>query len=163
MQAAARRSPAGRTLPAAVTSAAAGLVLSMVLHAPPAVADTTGQAADIGLQRATIAVNHAVAQSFPQIERIAGFRPDPLGEHQDGLALDILIPGDPASPEGIALGDSIRDYLLSRAADLGVVHVIWRQQLYRPDGTSAPMQPRGGDVANHVTHLHVTTVGGGFP
>jgi len=52
--------------------------------------------------------------------------------------------------------------LLTRADELGIDHVLWRQHIYRADGTSEPMEPRGSDVTNHVTHLHVTTKGGGF-
>ncbi|ANE83540.1 hypothetical protein A7U43_28260 (plasmid) [Mycobacterium adipatum] len=115
------------------------------------------------MQRDPIAVNHAVAEHFPQIQDIAGFRPDPFGEHEQGRALDVLIPGDPTIPQSIALGDDIRDFLLQRANELGVQHVIWRQHLYRADGTAEPMQPRDSDVANHFTHLHVTTAGPGYP
>lgn len=139
------------------------MFLAAALTAPDAAADTTDSASDSGLQRDTIAVKHAVSEAFPQIEHIAGFRAGPLGDHEDGLALDIVIPGDPTSPAGIALGDEIRDFLLERSAELGVVHVIWRQNFYRADGTSEPMEFRGGPVADHVTHLHITTAGGGFP
>jgi hypothetical protein len=105
------------------------------------------------LQRYTIATNHAVSAAFPQIEEIGGLRPDPLHEHDE----------DPTSPEGVALGDEIRDFLLTRADELGIDHVLWRQHVYRADGASEPMEPRGGDLANHVTHVHVTTKGGGVP
>ena len=146
-----------------LAAVASWLFLSAAPAAPLAQADTAGKAADTELQRDTIATNHAVSQAFPQIEQIGGFPPDPLHEHDEGLALDILVPGDPTSPEGIALGDAIRDFLLSRADELGINHVLWRQHIYRADGTSEPMEPRGSDVTNHVTHLHVTTKGGGYP
>ena len=139
------------------------LFLSAAPAAPLAQADTAGKASDTGLQRDTIAANHAVSEAFPPIEQIGGFRPDPLHEHDEGLALDIPFPGDPTSPEGIALGDAMRDFLLSRADELGIDHVLWRQHIYRADGTSEPMEPRDSDLANHVTHLHVTTKGGGYP
>ena len=149
---------------ALILAAFAGwLFLSAAVTAPLSQADTAGKASDTGLQRYTIATNHAVSAAFPQIEEIGGLRPDPLHEHDEGLALDIVVPGDPTSPEGIALGDEIRDFLLTRADELGIDHVLWRQHVYRADGTSEPMEPRGGDLANHVTHLHVTTKGGGFP
>lgn len=149
---------------AVILAAFAGwLILSAILTAPPAQGDTDDNASDIGLQRHTIATKHAVDEAFPQIEQIGGLRPDPRHAHDEGLALDILIPGDPTSDEGIALGDAIRDFLLTRADELGIDHVQWRQHVYHADGTSAPMEPRGSDVANHVTHLHVTTKGGGHP
>lgn len=148
---------------ALVLAVAGWFLLAATSNTSLASADTTTVASDDGLQRDAIAVNHAVSQQFPQIREIAGFRPDPFGEHVQGRALDILIPGDPTSPQSIALGDDIRDFLLHRAHELGVQHVIWRQHLYRADGTSEPMQSRGSDVANHLTHLHVTTAGGGHP
>lgn len=137
-------------------------LLGSALNPTLAAADT-GRTSDAGLQRDAIAVKTAVAERFPQIQDISGFRPDPFSEHDQGRALDILIPGDPTSEQGIALGDDIRDFLLQRANELGVQHVIWRQHLYRADGTAEPMQPRDSDVANHFTHLHVTTSGGGYP
>ncbi len=133
-------------------------LLASAFGASVAAADT---GSDVGLQSDAIATKHAVVQAFPQVQQFGGFRPDPYGEHDDGTALDILIPGDPASPQGIALGDAIRDLLLARAGELGVDHIVWRQHLYRADGTSEPMKDRGADVANHLTHLHVATKGGG--
>lgn len=149
---------------ALILAAFAGwLLLSASFAALLAQADTAGEASDTGLQRDTIATNRAVSEAFPQIEHIGGFRPDPFHEHDEGLALDILIPGDPTSREGIELGDEIREFIMARADELGVTHVLWRQHVYRADGTSEPMKDRGGDVTNHVTHLHVTTKGGGCP
>lgn len=139
-----------------------GLVTFGAFGAPVAAADTTDRGSDVGLQRYTIATKHAVVQAFPQIDQIGGFRPDPYGEHDDGTALDILIPGDPASPQGVELGDAIRDFLLSRAGEVGVDHVVWRQHFYRADGTSEPMKDRGSEVANHLTHLHISAKGGGY-
>lgn len=136
-----------------------GLLVSGGFGASVAAADT---GSDVGLQRDAIATKNAVVQVFPQVQQFGGFRPDPYGEHDDGTALDILIPGDPASPQGIALGDAIRDLLLARAGELGVDHIVWRRHLYRADGTSEPMKDRGADVANHLTHLHVSTKGGGY-
>ena len=139
-----------------------GLLAFGAFGAPVAAADTTDHGSDVGLQRYTIATKHAVVQAFPQVEQIGGFRPDPYGEHDDGTALDVLIPGDPASPQGVELGDAIRDLLLARAGELGVDHIVWRQHFYRADGTSEPMKDRGSDVANHLTHLHIATKGGGY-
>ncbi len=139
-----------------------GLLVASAFGAPVAAADTTDHGSDVGLQRYTIATKNAVVQAFPQISQIGGFRPDPYGEHDDGTALDILIPGDPTSRQSVELGDAIRDFLLARAGELGVDHIVWRQHFYRADGTSEPMADRGGDVANHLTHLHISTKGGGY-
>ena len=146
----------------ALAVVAGGLFLSAAAS-PPSSADTAGTVCDEGLQRYTIATNHAVAQAFPQIEQIGGFRPDPLNGHAFGLALDILIPGDPASPVRVAVGDDIRDFLLTHAEQLGVDHLIWRQHIYHADGTWQAMQDRGSPSTNNVDHLHVVTKGGGYP
>jgi len=128
---------------ALILAAFAGwLFLSTAPTAPLAQADTAGKASDAGLQRDTIATNHAVSQAFPQIEQIGGFRPDPLPKHDEGLALDIPVPDDPTNPEGIALGHGIRDFRLTRAAELGIDHVLWRRHIYSRRHIRADGRPR---------------------
>jgi hypothetical protein len=159
-----------RRRPVARCAVTTGLALTLaafaswlLLSAPLAArADTVANGSDTGLGCHAIATKHAVAEAFPQIQQIFGLRPDPLHAHDQGLALDILIPGDPTSGAGIALGDGIRDFLVTRADEFGIDHVLWREHMYGADGASAPMRPRGSDVANHVTHLHVTTKGCGY-
>lgn len=122
-----------------------------------------GKADEKGLQRYTILTNRAVSAAFPQVKSIGGVRPDPLPWHPEGLALDVMIPMNPLSPEGIALGNGIRDFVLRNAKTLGVIHAIWRQRIWYPDGTSEAMENRGGLTANHFDHVHVATKGGGYP
>lgn len=124
-----------------------------------------GKADESRLQRYTILTNRAVSAAFPQIKTIGGYRPDSLKWHPQGLALDIMVSSayPPLSPNGIALGNDIRDFLLRNAKTLGVDHVIWRQHIYYPNGTSEAMEDRGGLTANHYDHVHVATIGGGYP
>lgn len=124
-----------------------------------------GKAPEDRLQRYTILTNRAVSAAFPQIKTIGGYRPDSMKWHPMGLALDVMVSSayPPLSPQGIALGNSIRDFLLKNAKTLGVDHVIWRQRIYYPDGTSEAMEDRGGLTANHFDHVHVATKGGGYP
>jgi len=124
-----------------------------------------GKAPEDRLQRYTILTNRAVSAAFPQIKTIGGYRPDSMKWHPQGLALDIMVSSayPPLSPQGIALGNGIRDFLLKNAKTLGVDHVIWRQHIYYPNGTSEPMEDRGGLTANHFDHVHVATIGGGYP
>ena len=124
-----------------------------------------GKAPEDRLQRYTILTNRAVSAAFPQIKTIGGYRPDSMKWHPQGLALDIMVSSayPPLSPQGIALGNGIRDFLLKNAKTLGVDHVIWRQHIYYPNGTSEPMENRGGLTANHFDHVHVATIGGGYP
>lgn len=124
-----------------------------------------GKADEHHLQRYTIITNRAVSAAFPQIKTIGGYRPDSMKWHPQGLALDIMVSSavPPLSPQGVALGNGIRDFLLKNAKTLGVDHVIWRQHIYYPSGTSEAMEDRGGLTANHFDHVHVATIGGGYP
>jgi hypothetical protein len=124
-----------------------------------------GKAPEDRLQRYTILTNRAVSAAFPQIKSIGGYRPDSMKWHPQGLALDVMVSSayPPLSPQGIALGNGIRDFLLKNAKTLGVDHAIWRQRIYYPDGTSEAMDDRGGLTANHFDHVHVATKGGGYP
>lgn len=124
-----------------------------------------GKASEDKLQRYTILTNRAVSAAFPQIKSIGGYRPDSMKWHPEGLALDVMVSSayPPLSPQGIALGNGIRDFVLKNAKTLGIDHAIWRQRIYYPDGTSEAMEDRGGLTANHFDHVHVATKGGGYP
>lgn len=121
-----------------------------------------GKAPEKGLQVETILAARAVSAAFPEILTIGGVRSDPLKWHPHGLAIDVMIPHY-ATAEGKALGDRIVAYVLDNADRFGVNHVIFRQTLYRHDGTKKRMSDRGGDTANHYDHVHIATNGGGYP
>lgn len=122
-----------------------------------------GKASEYRLQRYTILCNRAVSAAFPQIQSIGGYRQDSLHWHPDGLALDIMIPGDVLAAPGVALGNGILKFLIQNSKVLGVDHVIWRQHIYYPSGTVEAMDDLGGITANHFDHVHVATLGGGYP
>ena len=124
-----------------------------------------GKADERRLQRYTILTNRAVSAAFPQIQSIGGYRPDSMKWHPQGLALDIMVSSaaPPLSPQGIALGNGILQFLMHNAKTLGVDHAIWRQRIYYPNGTSEAMADAGGLTANHFDHVHVATKGGGYP
>ncbi|GFG52315.1 hypothetical protein [Mycolicibacterium agri] len=121
-----------------------------------------GVAQEKGLQVDTILAARAVSAAFPEILDIGGMRSDPLKWHPHGLAIDVMIP-NARSAAGKALGDSVLAYVLANAERFGVVHAIWRQTIYRPDGSKRVMRNRGSDTANHYDHVHVATKGGGYP
>lgn len=129
--------------------------------APPPVLPR-GVAQENGLQVKTILAARSVSAAFPEILDIGGVRSDPLKWHPHGLAIDVMIPNS-RSAAGIALGDSVVAYVLENAERFGLDHVIWRQTIYRPGGSSSTMSNRGGDTANHYDHVHVATDGGGYP
>ncbi len=108
-----------------------------------------GVANEAGLQANTILVARAISARFPQIATIDGVRPDSKPWHPSGLAIDIMIP-NPASPEGIALGDEILAFVMSNAGRFGMQDVIWRGTYYTPGGPS-------GSGYGHFDHVHVTT------
>ncbi|KGI68315.1 hypothetical protein MJO55_13725 [Mycolicibacterium rufum] len=117
---------------------------------------------EAGLQVKTILVARAVSAIFPEVQSIGGVRPDYLRWHPDGLAIDVMIP-DHRSAEGIALGDAVLAFVLRNADRLGVAHVIWRQTMYPAHGAPRRMSDLGSDTANHYDHVHIATVGGGYP
>lgn len=114
-----------------------------------------GIAPEQGLQVRTILVERSISAEFPQIHEIGGVRPDSLPWHPRGLALDVMIP-NPSSAEGIALGDSIVAYVMQNAARFGIQDAIWRGVYYTPGGSQASR-------LGHYDHVHVTTLGGGYP
>ena len=64
-------------------------------------------------------------------------------------AIRAVIP-NPSSPEGIALGDEIKAYVMSNAGRFGMQDVIWRGTYYTPGG------PQGSGYG-HYDHVHITT------
>ncbi|AKS31515.1 glycoside hydrolase [Mycolicibacterium goodii] len=108
-----------------------------------------GVANETGLQPNTVYVARAISMRYPQIAEIGGVRPDSKPWHPSGLAIDVMIP-NPTSPEGIALGNEIRDFALSNAARFGLQDVIWRGTYYTPAGPQA-------SGYGHFDHVHVTT------
>lgn len=115
-----------------------------------------------GLQVHTILAGRLISAHFPEIREMGGARPDALPFHPNGLAIDVIIP-EWDTPAGKALGDRIATFAFDNAARLGLVNVIW-QQTYRPAGGKAHrMSDLGSPDANHYTHVHITTDGGGYP
>jgi hypothetical protein len=114
-----------------------------------------GIAPERGLQVRTILVARSVSATFPEIHEIGGVRPDALRWHPDGLALDVMIP-NPATAEGIALGNQIVAYVLKNSVRFGIQDAIWRGTYYTPSGPQS-------SGAGHYDHVHITTTGGGYP
>ncbi|WP_280345509.1 peptidoglycan DD-metalloendopeptidase family protein [Nocardia neocaledoniensis] len=114
------------------------------------------------LQVDTIRLARTIVQQFPQVRDIEGHRKDDLPDHPSGRAIDIMIP-DPMSGQGKALGDRIADFVVTNAAALRIDYLIWRQTYRSATGESNLMEERGSVTANHFDHVHVTTLGGGYP
>lgn len=103
---------------------------------------------------------HAVAEYFPEVKTIGGWRPfDAISDdHPSGRAIDIMIP-DFQSAKGKDLGDRIEAFVHKNAKALGVQYTIWRQTYKEPGGHSNLMEDRHGLTANHFDHVHVTVFG----
>ncbi len=115
-----------------------------------------------GLQVQTILAERAISKHFPEIQEMSGVRPDSMKWHPNGLAIDVMIPHW-ETPAGRALGDRIVQYVFDNAERFGLEYVIW-QQMYRPaSGNPHLMENRGSPDANHYTHVHISSYGGGFP
>jgi hypothetical protein len=110
-----------------------------------------------GAQLDTIAVAEA-AQKLFGINDIGMWRSaDGYNEHASGEAADIMVGNNKAA------GDAVAQYFLQNATQFGVQYVLWQQAQWNPDGTHSGMSDRGGATQNHLDHVHVRTLGGGFP
>ena len=114
-----------------------------------------GIAPERGLQVKTILAARSISAAFPEIKSIGGVRPDALRWHPMGLALDVMIP-NPSSAAGIALGNEIVSFALKNAGRFALQDAIWRGVYYTPHG------PQGHGYG-HYDHVHITTLGGGYP
>ncbi len=121
-----------------------------------------GVAPEGGLQVKTIWAARAISAMFPEITTIGGYRQDPLKWHPNGLAIDVMIPNH-GSQKGIDLGNQIAGLALANAERWGVLHVIWRQGFYPGIGAPSWTADYGNETANHFDHVHIATIGGGYP
>jgi len=121
-----------------------------------------GVGSERGLQVQTIRLKRAISARFPEIRDIGGWRHDPMKWHPNGLAIDVIIPNW-ETPAGRALGDRIARFAIDNAKRFNVDHVIWQRTYHPASGSSQLMADYGDPDANHHTHVHIATYGGGFP
>lgn len=109
------------------------------------------------LKAGAIQLGRAIADRFPEIKSIGGYRPsDPFPDHPSGRALDIMIPNY-SSSSGKALGDEIVQYILDNQSSFGLDYMIWEQKTIDTNGNKSMMEDRGDDTQNHYDHIHVLT------
>lgn len=121
-----------------------------------------GVAPENGLQVRTIWAARAISAMFPEITTIGGYRQDALPWHPNGLAIDVMIP-DHGSEAGIQLGNQIAGLALANVERWGIRDVIWRQGYYPGVGSPSWTADYGSETLNHFDHVHITTIGGGYP
>ncbi|NKV32791.1 peptidoglycan DD-metalloendopeptidase family protein [Rhodococcus hoagii] len=115
------------------------------------------------LQTDSIRVARAVAQRFPEVQTIGGWREkDEYDDHPSGRAVDIMIP-DFQSNDGRELGNRIKNYLFQHREFFNIDYMIWRQMYIPAEGQPNLMEDRFDLTRNHFDHVHVTTFASGFP
>ena len=115
-----------------------------------------------GLQIQTIMARRAIVSRFPQIREIGGVRPDSMKWHPEGLAIDVIIP-DWQTPAGRALGDRIAKFVSDNGRRFGLEYLIWQRMYIPAEGEPHLTDDAGNPDANHFTHVHIATYGGGYP
>jgi hypothetical protein len=115
-----------------------------------------------GLQIQTIMARRAIVSRFSDIREIGGVRPDSMKWHPEGLAIDVIIP-DWQTPAGRALGDRIAKFVSDNGRRFGLEYLIWQRMYIPAEGKPYLMDDAGNPDANHFTHVHIATYGGGYP
>ncbi|WP_306517216.1 SH3 domain-containing protein [Cutibacterium granulosum] len=112
-----------------------------------------------GLRPSAKGIVNNVLQNFSQITTIYGVRPhDPYPDHPSGHAIDLMLPSYKSNE---ALGWKMAKYYQAHASELGVSYIIFHQQIWsvaRDSEGWRHMEDRGGDTANHMDHVHITTI-----
>lgn len=110
------------------------------------------------------AIAKAIADEFPEINTLGGWRADGgyADDHVEGRAIDVMIENYHDSDQ-IALGTEINNWVLDNADEYGVEYTIWRQEYFPVGGNSNMMEDRGNDTQNHYDHVHITVWGDNTP
>ena len=104
-----------------------------------------------GLTANTRNVYRAVCATFSGVSSYGGYRAGDGGYHGSGQAVDIMVSGD--------YGWQIARWLRANASSLGVIEVIYSQQIWTAQRSGdgwRQMSDRGSVTANHYDHVHVS-------
>jgi uncharacterized protein YraI len=114
----------------------------------------SGSSVEDGLTPDAIRVHRAVCHRYPQVTSFLGVRSS-SGYHGEGRALDCMISDS-------SVGWDLAKWLRANASKLGVMEVIYRQQIWTVQRSSEgwrSMPDRGSPTANHMDHVHVSVYG----
>jgi uncharacterized protein YraI len=114
----------------------------------------SGSSVEDGLTPDAIRVHRAVCHRYPQFTSFLGLRSS-SGYHGEGRALDCMI-------SNTTVGWDAANWLRANASKLGVMEVIYRQQIWTVQRSSdgwRSMEDRGSPTANHMDHVHVSVYG----
>jgi uncharacterized protein YgiM (DUF1202 family) len=132
-------------------------------YAPSAI-PSSWLAVESGLKPNAIKVHRAMRARFPQITVYGGVRPSVIPDHEQGRALDAMIPNY-RTASGKALGYEAAAWAKANARSLGINYVIWNQHIWNITRDSEGwryMADRGSDSANHLNHIHITVFAEGL-
>jgi uncharacterized protein YgiM (DUF1202 family) len=130
----------------------------------PSQIPSSWRAVETGLRPNAIKVHRAMRARFPEISVYSGVRPSVIPDHEQGRALDAMIP-DYRSASGKALGYEVAAWAKANARSLGINYVIWNQHIWNITRDSEGwryMADRGSDSANHKNHVHITVFAAGL-
>lgn len=110
------------------------------------------------------ATHKAVLEKFTPPKGAGCYRADGgwvVGQHPLGRACDYMMAnGQMPSAKNQALGQALADWLVANADKLGVMYIIWRQEIWTTSKRGqgwVPMSDRGGDITqNHYDHVHLS-------
>jgi uncharacterized protein YraI len=139
------------TKPKSTTSISSGGSSSSGISQAPC---PSGSSVEDGLTPDAIRVHRAVCHRYPQVTSFLGLRSS-SGYHGEGRALDCMISDS-------TVGWDMARWLRANASRLGVMEVIYRQQIWTVQRSSEgwrPMEDRGSPTANHMDHVHVSVYG----
>jgi uncharacterized protein YraI len=114
----------------------------------------SGSSVEDGLTPDAIRVHRALCHRYPQFTSFLGLRSS-SGYHGEGRALDCMI-------SNTTVGWDAANWLRANASKLGVMEVIYRQQIWTVQRSSdgwRSMEDRGSPTANHMDHVHVSVYG----
>lgn len=117
------------------------------------------------LQKAGEILDDLKTRRGKTLAHVWGFDPNTGNtEHHSGRALDFMVHSDRAA------GDHIANYVIAHKERLGLIHIIWRQRIYRgprstsknPKGVWQKMADRGNPTQNHMDHPHAWFAATGY-
>ena len=104
------------------------------------------------------AIVNAVESQWPVVGPYYGTRVEPGSDHNDGHAVDAMIPNW-SSVTNRAIGESIALYFQANARKYNIKYIIWRQRIWSVERSSEgwrAMADRGSATQNHMDHVHLS-------
>jgi hypothetical protein len=106
-------------------------------------------------------VKDSIDRRFGPFAAIGCYRPGTDGEHPLGRACDFMLDSGGVMPSAsnVQLGYEIAAWAQANASRLGIMYIIYRQQIWDIRMASSgwvPMADRGGITANHFDHVHIS-------